>query len=69
MKVGVLLPKDSSLQVLVKDIPGVHRSSFGSTSDPLTTARHPFDNILMLGMMEVDLIVVEEVEEDRRVEN
>ena len=67
VKVGVLLPSDSPLHAFAKDIPGVefHHFALGSTSDPLTTAQRLFDGFLTLDKMGVDLIVIEEVEEDR----
>ena len=67
VKVGVLLPSDSPLQVFVKDVPGVefHHFALGSVSDLLTTAQRLFDGFLTLDKMGVDLIVIEEVEEDR----
>ena len=66
-KVGVLLPSDSPLQEFTKDVPGVefHHFALGSVSDPLTTAQRLFDGFLTLDKMGVDLIVIEEVEEDR----
>ena len=66
-KVGVLLPSDSPLQALAKDVPGVefHHFALGSISDPSTTAQRLFDGFLTLDKMGVDLIVIEEVEEDR----
>ena len=66
-KVGVLLPSDSPLQEFTKDVVGVefHHFALGSVSDPLTTAQRLFDGFLTLDKMGVDLIVIEEVEEDR----
>jgi len=67
VKVGVLFPSDSPLQKFTKDIPGVefHHFALGSVSDPLTTAQRLFDGFLTLDKTGVDLIVIEEVEEDR----
>ncbi|KAF9780034.1 DHBP synthase RibB-like alpha/beta domain-containing protein [Thelephora terrestris] len=67
VKVGVLLPSDSPLRVFAEDVPGVefHHFPLGSTSDPLTTAQRLFDGFLTLEKMGVDLILIEEVEEDR----
>lgn len=67
IKVGVLLPMDSPLQEFTKEIPGVefHHFTLGSTSDPLTIAQRLFDGFLTLDKTGVDLIVIEEVKEDR----
>ena len=67
VKVGVLLPSDSPLQPFAKDVHGVefHHFALGSVSDPFTTAQRLFDGFLTLDKMGVDLIVIEEVEEDR----
>ena len=67
VKVGVLLPSDSPLQEFAKGVPGVefHHFALGSVSDPLTTAQRLFDGFLTLDKMGMDLIVIEEVEEDR----
>jgi len=67
VKVGMLLPSDSPLQIFAKDVPGVefHHFPLGSVSDPLTTAQRLFDGFLTFEKMGVDLIVIEEVEEDR----
>lgn len=66
-KVGMLLLSDSPLREFAKDVPGVefHHFVLGSASDPLTTAQRLFDGFLTLDKMGVDLIVIEEVEEDR----
>jgi len=66
-KVGVLLPSDSPLQAFATDVPGVdfHHFTLGSVSDPSTTAQRLFDGFLTLDKLGVDLIVIEEVEEDR----
>jgi len=66
-KVGVLLPSDSPLQEFTKGVPGVefHHFALGPVSDPLTTAQRLFDGFLTLDKTGVDLIVIEEVEEDR----
>ena len=67
VKVGVLLPTDSTLQEFAKEVHGVefHHFALGSISDPLTTAQRLFDGFLALDKMGVDLIVIEEVGEDR----
>lgn len=67
VKIGVLLPSDSPLREFAEDVPGVefHHFALGSVSDPLTTAQRLFDGFLTLDKMGVDLIVIEEVEEDR----
>ena len=67
VKVGTLFLSDSPLQEFAKDVPGVEFRHFvlGSASDPLTTAQRLFDGFLTLDKMGVDLIVIEEVEEDR----
>jgi L-threonylcarbamoyladenylate synthase len=66
-KVGVLLPSDSPLHGFAKDVPAVefHHFALGPVSDPLTTAQRLFDGFLTLEKMGMDLIVIEEVEEDR----
>ena len=67
VKVGMLLLSDSPLRESVKDVPGVefHHFVLGSAFDPVTTAQRLFDGFLTLDKMGVDLIVIEEVEEDR----
>ena len=67
VRVGTLLPSDSPLREFAKDVPGVefHHFALGSASDPLTTAQRLFDGFLTLDKIGVDLIVIEEVEEDR----
>ena len=67
VKVGVLLASDSPLQAFTKDVPGVefHHFALGSASDLPTTAQRLFDGFLTLEKMGVDLIVIEEVDEDR----
>ena len=67
VQVGVLLPSDSPLREFAKDVPGVefHHFVLGSASDPLTTAQRLFDGFLTLDKMGVDLIVIEEMDEDR----
>ena len=67
VKIGVLLPSDSPLHCFAKDVPAVefHHFPLGSTSDPLTTAQRLFDGFLTLEKIGVDLIIIEEVEENR----
>ncbi|KAF9651234.1 translation factor [Thelephora ganbajun] len=67
VKVGVLLPSDSPLQKFTKDVPGVefHHFALGSVSDPLTIAQRLFDGFLTLEKVGVNLMIIEEVEEDR----
>jgi len=67
VRVGTLLLSDSPLREFAKDVPGVefHHFVLGSASDPLTTAQRLFDGFLTLDKIGVDLIVIEEVEEDR----
>ena len=67
MKVDVLLPEDSPPQAIAKDTPGVEFYHFplGFASDPPPTGQQSFCGFHMLGMMEVDLVVVGKVEEDR----
>lgn len=63
----MLLPSDSPLQEFAKDVPGVefYHFALGSVTDPSTTAQRLFDGFLTLDKEGVDLIVIEEVEEDR----
>ena len=67
VKVGMLLASDSPLQEFAGGVPGVefHHFALGSVSDPSTTAQRLFDGFLTLDKEGVDLIVIEEVEEDR----
>lgn len=67
IKVGTLLLSDSPMLEFAKDVPGVefHHFLLGPAFHPPTTAQRLFDGFLTLDKLGVDLIIIEEVEEDR----
>jgi L-threonylcarbamoyladenylate synthase len=68
VKVGLLTPSDSPLLDWASpSVGGVswHRFELGTIADPAITAQRLFDGFLTLEKQGVDLILIEEVDEDR----
>ncbi|KAH7930108.1 translation factor [Leucogyrophana mollusca] len=67
VKVGILAPADSSLlQLLLADSTVTwHQYGLGSKSEPSITAQRLFDGLLTLEKEGVDIIMIEEVGEER----
>ncbi|KAA1466686.1 translation factor [Dentipellis sp. KUC8613] len=66
-KVGLLTPSDSRLLQYAKDVPGIAWYPFplGALADPAVTAQRLFDGLISLDEQGVDLILVEEISEER----
>ncbi|KAJ6561183.1 DHBP synthase RibB-like alpha/beta domain-containing protein [Mycena vulgaris] len=67
IKVGILAPSDSMLGTCSLPTDGVEWTRFvlGSTAEPSVTAHLLFDGLLTLEQQGVDLILIEEVQEER----
>ncbi|KAJ7849968.1 DHBP synthase RibB-like alpha/beta domain-containing protein [Mycena olivaceomarginata] len=67
VKVGILAPSDSPLGTCSLPMDGLEwtRFSLGPTAEPSVTAHLLFDGLLTLERQGVDLILIEEVEEER----
>ncbi|KAK7031524.1 DHBP synthase RibB-like alpha/beta domain-containing protein [Favolaschia claudopus] len=67
LKVGILSPNDSRLGTCVLPTDGLEwtRFSLGPTAEPAVAAHLLFDGLLTLERQGVDLILVEEVQEER----
>ncbi|OCH92186.1 translation factor [Obba rivulosa] len=67
LKVGLLMPSDSLILAIAMGMEGVtwHVHSLGSTATPVVAAQRLFDGLLTLESDGVDLILIEEIEEER----
>jgi L-threonylcarbamoyladenylate synthase len=67
VKVGILTPSDSTLGTCSLPTDGLEWARFllGSTAEPAVTAHLLFDGLLTLEQQGVDLILIEEVQEER----
>ena len=67
LKIGLLTPSDSPLLQILAAAPGVewHRYELGPLSDPAVTAQRLFDGLLTLEQEGVDMMLIEEVKEER----
>ena len=66
-KVGVLAPVDSRLweSINIEDKVEWHKYSLGTAAEPSVTAQRLFDGLLTLEQEGVDLILIEEISEER----
>ena len=66
-KIGILTPSDSPLLRELTNVSGIewHRYALGLLADPASTAQRLFDGLLTLEQEGVDLILIEEVREER----
>jgi L-threonylcarbamoyladenylate synthase len=67
VKVGILTPTDSALGGYILPVDGLewHRYPLGPTAEPAIIAQRLFDGLLSLEHEGVDLILIEEVNEER----
>lgn len=67
LHVGILTPSDSPLLQSLPDVSGIkwHPYALGSIAEPSITAQRLFDGLLTLDEDGVDVILIEEVAEDR----
>lgn len=67
VKIGVLAPTESKVWDAIAGVEGVewHRFPLGSVADPAAIAHNLFDGLLSLETAGVQMMLIEEVEEDR----
>ncbi|KAF9482451.1 translation factor [Pholiota conissans] len=67
LKIGVLAPTDSRLWDALSSVDGIewYRYPLGSLEEPAAIARHLFDGLLSLEAKGVQMMLIEEVEEER----